>query len=165
MDRGHTGFWTNMSSDDDHFQLTSLGPILYMQFDSVTVAIYYTRSGARFARPTPWLVTRTNPLRLLLHTLTLALERVVNFRGALLIEQPRRSLTCNICSEHMTSQSANVATRYFSHCFFGCLPEGRRYQQHDLHWWSYHEQFSLLNQAPMFVQPVCTATFFVPVVK
>ena len=44
------------------------------------VKIYNTRSGARFARPTPCLVTITD---FLMRTLTPALERVVTFKGAL----------------------------------------------------------------------------------
>ena len=46
----------------------------------------------------------------------------------------------------LRTQSANSVTRYLSHRVCGCPPEGRRYQQHNLYWPSYHKQFRFLNQ-------------------
>ena len=96
-------------------------------------------SGAHFARPNPCLVT--TPLRLQTRA-HLALQghaqvMVVKFMGAH-VQYPLRT---------RLGQSANVATRYFSHSFCGCPPNGRHYQQNNLLQRSYHEQLRLLNQA------------------
>ena len=83
---------------------------------------------------------------LLMCTFNPALKRVVKFKGALLTNRAfnfdcARGIRARIfhgrsCAISTPNtwliQSANVATRYFSHRSFGCPLDGRHYQQNGL---------------------------------